>query len=138
MSYTPFKMKGFSGFGNSPAKHTRSREGHMERYGKGHTNEDHPNYWKKNKGVPGGSKYQKLSDKDLESSRRGKGVDNVKLNVPKLKSLAKTAVDAPTKHIRSAGKQFKENAHLKQYGDKHTNADHPDYWKKIKESKNKK
>ena len=43
----PFKMKGFSGFGNSPVKHTRSRGNHMKTYGKDHTNEDHPNYWKK-------------------------------------------------------------------------------------------
>ena len=34
---------------NAPTKHTRSRKGHMERYGKGHTNEDHPNYWKEGK-----------------------------------------------------------------------------------------
>ena len=50
--YTPFKMKGFSGFGTSPVKHTKSTKSltkgqktHMELYGKGHTNEDHPDYW---------------------------------------------------------------------------------------------
>ena len=43
--YTPFKMKGFSGFGNSPAKHTSSAEGHMKTYGKGHTNDAHPDLW---------------------------------------------------------------------------------------------
>ena len=46
---TPFKMKGFSGFGEgtSPVKHAKSAGRHSEIYGK-HTNEDHPNYWKKN------------------------------------------------------------------------------------------
>ena len=44
-----YKMKGsaFYGKGNqSPIKHTKSRSNHMEKYGKGHTNEAHPNYWK--------------------------------------------------------------------------------------------
>ena len=34
---------------DTPTKHTRSRVGHMEKYGKGHTNEDHPDYWKEGK-----------------------------------------------------------------------------------------
>jgi len=33
-------------YGETPVKHTRSREGHMDTYGT-HTNADHPNYWKK-------------------------------------------------------------------------------------------
>ena len=41
-----FKMKGFSGFKNSPAKHTTKREGHEDSYGKGHDNSAHPEYWK--------------------------------------------------------------------------------------------
>ena len=41
-----YKMNGFGGFGNSPAKHTKSRGDHMKDYGKDHTNKDHPDYWK--------------------------------------------------------------------------------------------
>jgi|21_taG_2_1085346.scaffolds.fasta_scaffold45990_2 hypothetical protein len=40
-----YKMKGFSGFKNSPAKHDKSAGGHSKKYGK-HTNADHPDYWK--------------------------------------------------------------------------------------------
>ena len=30
----------------SPAKHSTNRDGHNDDYGKGHTNKDHPEYWK--------------------------------------------------------------------------------------------
>ena len=55
---TPFKMKGFSGFGEgtSPVKHAKSAGRQSEIYGK-HTNEDHPNYWKKN-GNLGSKEYE--------------------------------------------------------------------------------
>jgi hypothetical protein len=39
-------------YGETPVKHTRSRKGHMDKYGAGHTNADHDgsgetkNYWK--------------------------------------------------------------------------------------------
>jgi len=47
MKSSGFKMKGFSGFGNSPAKHIRSKEGHNEKYHKtDKTNKAHPDYWK--------------------------------------------------------------------------------------------
>ena len=51
-----YKMKGSPmkrNFGISPVKHTKSTKAlakgqktHMELYGKDHTNEDHPDYWK--------------------------------------------------------------------------------------------
>ena len=44
MKSSGFKMRGFSGFGNSPAKHDKSAGGHSKKWGK-HTNEDHPDYW---------------------------------------------------------------------------------------------
>ena len=52
MAETPFKLRSgntplFKQMGSSPAKHTRRREGHMDKYGAGHTNADHPNYWTK-------------------------------------------------------------------------------------------
>ena len=47
-SYSFFKMKGFSGFKSSPAKHDKSAGGHSKKYGK-HTNADHPDYWKAGK-----------------------------------------------------------------------------------------
>ncbi len=34
---------------DSPNKQIRRREGHMDKYGAGHTNADHPNYWTKDK-----------------------------------------------------------------------------------------
>ena len=46
----------------SPTKHTRRRAGHMEAYGEGHTNEDHPNYWKSEGG--------KISDRSKEKSEQ--------------------------------------------------------------------
>jgi hypothetical protein len=42
-----FKMKGFPVHGTAAVKHTRRREGHMAKYGAGHTNADHPDYWTK-------------------------------------------------------------------------------------------
>ena len=44
---SPMKNMAYWKAKNSPVKHTRSRKGHMETYGKGHTNKDHPDYWKR-------------------------------------------------------------------------------------------
>jgi hypothetical protein len=45
-----YKMNGFSGFGNSPAKHLKSDDKvHMELWGDKHKNADHPDHWKDKK-----------------------------------------------------------------------------------------
>ena len=65
----PFKMKGsqFYGRGNSSAvKHTRSRGSHMKMFGKGHTNEDHPEYWDAEKG-----KTEEFHDSKGRSNKAG-------------------------------------------------------------------
>ena len=41
-----------------------------------------------------------------------------------------TIVGAPTKHLKSDDK-----VHMELWGDKHTNADHPDHWEQKKEDK---
>ena len=46
-----FKLKSgnktsFKQMGSSPTKHTTNREGHEDKYGKGHANSKHPKYWK--------------------------------------------------------------------------------------------
>ena len=52
----------------SAAKHTRRREGHMDTYGAGHTNADHPDYWKKDKtGVTPKSK-EVAADKETKKT----------------------------------------------------------------------
>ena len=67
---TPFKMKGFSGFGNSPAKHTKSRGNHMKRYGKDHTNEDHPNYWKEPKEGMSHKTFEGIEDVGMKERKK--------------------------------------------------------------------
>ena len=65
-----YKMKGFSGFGNSPAKHTSSRSTHMDTYGKGHTNADHPDYWKDKRDVTGTKKMELRNVKGSTSTTK--------------------------------------------------------------------
>ena len=60
-----YKMKGFSGFGNSPTKHTTNRAGHEDIYGKGHDKSAHPDYWKKTK-----TRYER--DNELEATTSAK------------------------------------------------------------------
>tara|TARA_R110002020_G_scaffold437023_1_gene647197 strand:+ start:318 stop:947 length:630 start_codon:yes stop_codon:yes gene_type:complete len=74
--YTPFKMKGNPmkrNFGISPAKHTSSRSTHMDTHGKGHTNADHPNYWK-DKSNRTGNKHMELRNtkKSTSTTKEGK------------------------------------------------------------------
>ena len=40
MAYTPFKMKGFGGFGNSPMKQTTDPKKEKKTYPKGYTKKD--------------------------------------------------------------------------------------------------
>jgi glucose dehydrogenase len=66
------KMKG------SPVQHTRSRGNHMEKWGKDHTNADHPNYWRKPRGNEQGmsqKQYDQLSD--IAIKERKKGLDSL-------------------------------------------------------------
>jgi hypothetical protein len=67
-----FKMKGFPMQKTTAVKHTRRREGHMETYGAGHTNADHPDYWKKDEtGVTPKSK-EVAADKEAKGTTTDK------------------------------------------------------------------
>jgi len=139
-----FKMNGWSGYQSSPLTKKIWPPGEpdvdkeIEKGAPGHGNPNTPDYLYKADGTKvsianideqllKGNKTDSKGRYTLYKDEMGRETKYYYENPGKK--------DAPTKHIRSAGKQFKENAHLKQYGDKHTNADHPDYWKKIKESK---
>ena len=58
-------MKGPTFF-SSALKHTKSRGNHMKNFGEGHTNEDHPNYWKEN---PDLGDEKVLKEKGIETSK---------------------------------------------------------------------
>ena len=67
---------------HGPAKHTRRREGHMETYGAGHTNADHPDYWKKDEtGVTPKSKEVAADKKTTDKKSKTGSTDKSKKNI---------------------------------------------------------
>ena len=60
-------------YGETPVKHTRRREGHMDTYGT-HTNADHPNYWKK------GEDGKTPKSKEIAAGKKSTTKTNTKTN----------------------------------------------------------
>ena len=130
----------------TPAKHTQNRADHMETYGKGHTNEAHPNYWKKAKETThtstkgwsdkmhevnrdDDSEYQYVSDPDDKSTTpKGKYGKKGTHGYEKITYGPKRVKKTPAKHSTN------RTLHTEKYGKSHTNKAHPDYWKKKQES----
>jgi len=99
-------MKRNFGIGESPAKHTKSRGDHMKNFGEGHTNEDHPDYWKKNPEVREEGEFDETS----------KDTDWIKDSIEEWKRVSKkrdeekkspTQMKSPVKH---SGAEFNEAA----------------------------
>jgi hypothetical protein len=143
MSDKPFKMKGSPfqrNFGiGSPAKHSSKRASeyitgnrgvtHNDTYGKGHTNKDHPNYWKVEKTNYVKDTYMSPKEQEQEDTRLrdNPGPETIKKN----KELHKRA-EARTKddigRIATSSKSKSKKGKLPSYEASYTSAV-ADKWK---------
>tara|TARA_R110002020_G_scaffold42816_2_gene124974 strand:+ start:334 stop:1014 length:681 start_codon:yes stop_codon:yes gene_type:complete len=95
--------KGSHDHPHTPAKHTRRRAGHMDTYGAGHTNADHPDYWKK------GSTGESPKSKEVKADTKTKTKDSSKKGSTKDKGKSKNILEKAASELKGKFTAYKES-----------------------------